>query len=387
MRAMPSSFMYRLFKSAIACLTLVVCAAGAAPAIVTDLAGRSVRLPQRVDRILLGESRLIPALAILERGDPFSRVVGMPSDFEQLDPAGFAQFSQRFERARTLPRTGRNTAESFSLERAIELKPDIAIFGLGGHGPLHTDKETLARLSAAGVTVLFIDIRQEPLRNTVPSMLVMGAALGRDKEATEFATEYNKQLALVTQRLALARPALPTVFLENRVGLSQECCDTMTNGLMGRMVEAAGGVNIAKSLVPGTFGTISLEYLLSHPPQVYIGTAIGNADAAQKMPNRLILGAGVEESVAKASLLRVTQRPGFSALPTLREPTQVHAIWHHFYTSPFNVVAVQVMAKWLHPKLFADLEPRQTLANMYKRFQPVPLSGQYWTSLGATATP
>lgn len=33
---------------------------------VTDLAGRTVKLPDRVERVILGESRYIPALAILE---------------------------------------------------------------------------------------------------------------------------------------------------------------------------------------------------------------------------------------------------------------------------------------------------------------------------------
>ncbi len=47
-----------------------------------------------------------------------------------------------------------------------------------------------------------------------------------------------------------------------------------------------------------------------------------------------------------------------------------YAIWHLFYNSPFNVVAVQVMAKWLHPGLFADVDPRHTLQEIYRRFQP-----------------
>ncbi|MEY4561097.1 MAG: hypothetical protein RLZZ618_374, partial [Pseudomonadota bacterium] len=43
------------------------------------------------------------------------------------------------------------------------------------------------------------------------------------------------------------------------------------------------------------------------------------------------------------------------------------------------VVAVQAMAKWLHPTLFADLDPRQTLQEMHTRFQPIELQGEYWT--------
>lgn len=366
-------------------LASVLTVAQAAPHVVTDLAGRSVRLPAKVERILLGESRLIPALAILERVDPVARVVGMPADFEQLDPPGYAQYAERFPSIRSLPRTGRTTGESFSVEKAIALKPDLALFGLGGHGPSPKDVETLARLHAAGATVLFVDLRQEPLLNTAPSMELMGQALGREKEATEFVREYRKQLALVTDRLSRAKPRAPTIFLENRVGLSEECCDTLTHGLMGRLLDAAGGRNVANGMVPGAFGTVSLEYLLSHPPDLYIGTAIGTLDTVQRMPNRLVLGAGVDAATARDSLRRATQRRGFSALLTLRKGQQVHAIWHHFYASPFNVVAVQVFAKWLHPSLFADLDPQKTLQSFYQRFQPVPLSGQYWVTLQAEA--
>lgn len=350
--------------------------------LVTDLAGRTVRLPARIDRILLGEGRMLPALAILERDDPVRRVVGMPADFEQLDPAGHAQYAARFPALRQVARTGRTTAESFSVEKAISLQPDVAIFGLGGHGPAPKDLETLARLNAAGIAVVFIDLRQEPLHNTMPSMQVLGQVLGRRNEAAQFVAEYRQQLARVTQRLAGARPRAPAVFLENRVGLSEECCDTMSNGLMGRLLEAAGGRNIASGVVPGASGNLSLEYLLSHPPEVYIGTAIGARDSAARNPTRVVLGAGVDASTARDSLLRATRRRGIAHLPTFQQPGRVHAIWHHFYSSPFNVVAVQVFAKWLHPGLFADLDPQATLRMLYQRFQPVPLDGEYWTSLG-----
>ena len=50
-------------------------------------------------------------------------------------------------------------------------------------------------------------------------------------------------------------------------------------------------------------------------------------------------------------------------------------------SSPLNVAAVQAIAKWLHPDLFADLDPEATLRTLYERFQAVPLSGVYWTGL------
>ena len=358
----------------------------AADALVTDMAGRTVRLPTSSARILLSEGRLLPALAILEPEDIGRRIVGMAGDFEQLDPAGYAQYAQRFPHLREVARTGRTTAESFSVEKAIALKPDVAIFGLEGHGPSPNDRETLARLSMAGIVVVFVDFRNDPLRNTRLSMEILGRVLRREKEAAAFVTEYTAQLARVTRKLATLKAPGPTVFLENRVGLSDECCSTMSNGLMGTLLDAAGGRNIAKGLVPGAFGMLSLEQLISRPPDVYIGTAIGSRDTVARMPMRIVLGAGVDTKTAQDSLVRAVQRKGIAMLPAIRQG-QAHALWHHFYSSPFNVVAVQVLAKWLHPALFSDLEPRQTLAMFYQRFQPVPLEGQYWTSLPPGAAP
>ncbi len=49
-------------------------------------------------------------------------------------------------------------------------------------------------------------------------------------------------------------------------------------------------------------------------------------------------------------------------------------------TAPLaRVVAVQVLAQWLHPDHFADLDPAATLREMTTRFQPLPLDGVFWT--------
>ena len=184
---------------------------------------------------------------------------------------------------------------------------------------------------------------------------------------------------MVTEGLAQAAPAQTRVFIESRVGLDAACCETMTRGMMGRFVTAAGGINIAEALVPGEAGVVSLEWLLANPPEVYIGTAIGSASASGEKP-WLALGADVTESIARATLTRSLRRPGIANLPPVRSG-RAHAIWHHFYNSPFNVVAVQAFAKWLHPSLFADLDPTATLRDLHARFQPFAVKGAYWISM------
>ena len=350
---------------------------------VTDLAGRSVKLPAKVERILLGEGRLLPALAVFERDDPARRLVGMMGDYESLDEAGYAQWRSRFPQIDKVPRVGRNSSGSFSDEQAIALRPQVAILGLaGGHGPSKNDRETLARLEAAGVAVVFIDFRHDPLKNTPRSMELLGTVLGKRKEADEFVAFWRSQLERVESRLRAAPASTrhPTVFLENRVGLSDECCATMV-GLVGLLMDAGGASNVARGLIPGEHGTLNPEFLIATQPQLYIGTGIGSMATVQKSPLRIVLGADATPEAARASLARATQRRGIAQLQAVQQPGRAHAIWHHYYNSPFNVVAVQVFAKWQHPELFGDLDPRATLQEMFTRFQPIPLTGVYWTSL------
>lgn len=157
------------------------------------------------------------------------------------------------------------------------------------------------------------------------------------------------------------------------------CCETMARGMMASLLEQAGGRNVASERLPGAAGMLSLEYLLTDPPDVYVATAIGSADSLAEGAGYIALGPGVQADAARASLMALTQRSGLSHLAPIRTG-RAHAIWHSFYNSPLNVAAVQVLALWLHPEIYADLNPEQTLAELYEQFQPVPLEGTFWIS-------
>ena len=102
--------------------------------------------------------------------------------------------------------------------------------------------------------------------------------------------------------------------------------------------------------------------------------------AAQRSPLRIVLGADATPEAARASLARALKRRGIASLQAA-QPGRAHALWHLFYNSPFNVVALQVLAKWMYPDRFASLDPHATLHTMYQRFMPIALHGQYWVSL------
>ena len=359
-------------------LLLPLCTVAQARQIV-DLVGRTVDIPDRVEKVILGEGRFLPSLAILEREDPMALLAGTMGEFQLLDRATYNQYLERFPALGNVPTIGRSTANSFSLEQAIDLNPQVAIFGIaGGHGPNPRDRSLIETLEAAGVAILFIDFRADPLVNTPKSIALLGEVLNRQAEAAEFNAFYEKELARVSDALK-SISVRPSVFLESRVGLHAQCCETMGDAIMGRFITWAGGRNIALDVVPGSVGTVSIEHLLTVQPQHYVATAIGSS-AGEPRPGTVMLGAGAGEGAARSSLASAMDRAGFSELDAVRAG-RVYGLWHHFYNTPFNVAAVQAMAKWFHPDVFADLDPRKTLQELYARFQPVPLDGTYWVGL------
>ncbi|RDK96675.1 iron complex transport system substrate-binding protein [Enterobacillus tribolii] len=353
--------------------------AGAWAETVTDIAGRSVEVPAKVDRILLGEGRLFFAVSLLEGQKPFDRIVGWQGDLRKLDPQTYSRYQAKFPEVDKIPLIGNTTADSISPEKVLTLNPDIAIFGLSGHGP-GRNSELVSQLESAGVPVVFVDFRNHPLKNTLPSMKLLGKVLHREKQAEDYANFYQENVRLVTEIAdKIPEDQKTSVFIELRAASSEDCCGTAGNGNMGDFIDMAGGKNIAKGLLPGTLGTVNLEKVLAADPQVYIASG-GKAPEAKD--GGVKLGALVTEQQARDSLNVVTQRKGISSLSAVKNGN-THAIWHNYYNSPYNVLAVQAFAKWFYPEKFASLDPQQTMNKLYSQFLAIEPSGTYWVDAQA----
>ncbi|MDR9613942.1 ABC transporter substrate-binding protein [Providencia rettgeri] len=345
-------------------------------ATVTDVAGRTVEVPDNVNRILLGEGRLFSAIALLEGDKPIERIVGWQGDLRKLDPQTYAVYKAKFPEIDNIPLIGNTSADSVSSEKVLTLNPDIAIFGLSGHGP-GKNSELVNQLEKAGVPVIFVDFRDNPLKNTLPSMRLLGQALNREQVANKYIDFYEKNQKLVTDITAkVPEDKKPTVFIELRAGAFEDCCGTAGDGNMGNFIDLAGGKNIAKGVLPGALGTMNLEKVIASDPSIYIASGVkapGSKDVGVQ------LGAQGTLIDAKESLKRVTERKGINSLSAIKDK-QDYAIWHNYYNSPYNVIATQVFAKWFYPEQFADLDPQKTLEQLHSEFLAVEPSGVYWVS-------
>ncbi|MBD9629147.1 ABC transporter substrate-binding protein [Pseudomonas sp. PDM19] len=372
-RASRSRLTQSLATLALLCLGWFGLALPAQALTVTDVLGRKVKVNGNAQRVVLGEGRLFFALALLDRDNPFQRVVGWQNDVRLLDPHTFDVYAQRFPQVKQIPLIGQASEQSVSAEQILALKPDLAVFSIAGEGP--TQHSPIADiLAAADVPVLFVDFRVHPIEGVRTSLTALGSALGRQAEADQYLKFYDTHLQRIRDGVAgLDDAHKPSVFLELLAGVWQAPGHTTGKSGLGSVIDTVGGRNIAAGVVPGALGDISVEYALSAKPDIYIAT--GNRNPG------LILGAGVSQQQARESLQKVLQRPEFATLDAIRNG-KAHGLWHDFYNSPFNILAIEAMARWVHPERFADLDPAKTQAQINQDFLRISLDGTYWIDAG-----
>jgi iron complex transport system substrate-binding protein len=171
--------------------------------------------------------------------------------------------------------------------------------------------------------------------------------------------------------LAASNAPRPSVFMHAHAG-GNECCYSSGKGTFDDFITLAGGRNIAAGIIPGSTGQISLEFLISKDPEVYVAT--GGAHLAAS--GGLVLGTGVDTENARRRFAELLARPGLSGLTSVTSG-RAHALWHMFNDTPSHIVALEWLAKWFHPKLFRDLDPADTMKRI-NGFSAVPLEGTYW---------
>ena len=357
----------------------LVCAATPAKELtVTDIAGRQVTVDAPVDRVILGEGRQIYLLGVLEPEDPFAHVVGWREDFSQADPGSYAQYAAKFPQLKGLPTFGGLKDGTFDVEQAAALQPDVVLMNIEARSATeeagYDDK--LAKLD---IPIIYVDFREDPLKNTIPSMRLMGQLLGEEEDAEAFIEFAEAQLARVTDVVNAANPERPDVFVDRAGGYSEDCCMSFGDGNFGEYVELAGGNNIAADIIPATFGSLSPEQIIAADPDHVVVTG-GNWDAYVPGGAWVGVGPGADMKAARAKLDALTERTAMTGIEAV-EDGNFHAIWHQFYNSPYYFVAVQQLAKWFHPDLFSELDPEATMKELHERFLPVDYEPGYWISL------
>lgn len=344
---------------------------------VTDVVGRTVTVKTPVERVLLGEGRQIYVVATLDIDNPFKRVVGWGDDLRTADFDSYVKYQERFPDLTQIPIMGSAQSGSFSIEKAVELQPDVVIFGLDSY-PAARDAGLIETLEKVNIPSVVIDFRQQPLETTVPSILLLGRLWGEEAAAQALVDYYTQQINIIFARVERLQATPQTFFILRAAGLL-DCCGTFGRANLGILGERAGGTNIAAGLFPGWSGTINPETVLTTDPDVIIATG-SNWTYQPNAKSYVPFGYNTTPEEARAALRTLTDQPGWSGLTSVQNG-RFYGVWHQFYISPLHFAVMQQFAKWLYPAEFADIDPEANLRTYHEKFLPITYGGTFWVSL------
>ena len=369
----------RLSSAVLFGASLLFAGAAAAETIeVTDLAGRVVNVTRDPQKIVLSEGRQLYTLAMLDREDPFKRVVGWGNDLIENDPGAWAKYLAKFPKAKDVADMGNPFAADVSMEKIASLGTEVYILDLSNYFKAQ-ETGLLGKLEKAGIATVFVDFRQDPTQNVLPSVQLLGRVLGREKEANAFADYYMRQTRSIYARVgAIPDKQKPMVFVERAAGLLP-CCATFGPFNFGRYIEEAGGRNWGSQFFSAFQAQAAQEKVLADNPDIYFLTG-ANWYGSNPGSTAVALGYDATPEQVQKQLVALMNRPGFQQLKAV-QGKKVMAFYHQFYDMPYYFIAELAMAKEFYPDRFKDVDPEAVFKEFHEKFLPISYSGVFWARL------
>ncbi|WP_372053991.1 ABC transporter substrate-binding protein [Tistrella mobilis] len=370
-----------LLGAAAAAPTLARAAGGGM--VVTDVIGRTVELAGPVARIVLLDARDVISMALLHP-EPSRLVVGW-ADVARLDSDLLRRRYEKRPDGSLIAEIGGQTPDTLSVEHILSLTPDLVV-ATAYMEPELGEGRLVQQLAAAGIPVVFSNAASnaappagaagdpvgDPIGDMGRAMRMWGEVLGARARARAFTGFVADHLARVTGRLAGMVPVRTYLEVQSTY---DDCCWAAGRRIWGDLLALAGGSNLS-AVQASWYAKLPIEQLMTEAPAVYI--ASGGAYGGDIRPG---IGPGQDAQAARAGLARLVARTGFETLPAVRD-RRVHGVWTGLLTvAPLNILFVEIAATWLHPALFADLDPAATLDEIGRRFLAEPLPGPCWVSL------
>ncbi|XSG83598.1 MAG: ABC transporter substrate-binding protein [Methyloligella sp. ZOD6] len=374
-RAARRSAAHPLFGLLLLIVSAAAALAASTPAlaeiVLTDAAGREVRLDKPAERIVTNESLILLSLALIDP-DPIAKIAGWASP-HRIDRGMYEAFEERFPAIDNIPEIGGYFPTGGMVEGVLSVGADLVIIQYWQQAwePIAT------QLAAVGIPTIFLDGPEtdalSPAEETRFSIKLVGNAIGRPKQAEEFSDFVALHYDRVTRALTDVKNR-PTVLVDAHAGT--ECCSTP--GADNRLTEFLHLAK-AKSIgadVPGYDGRLNPEAVLAANPEIYIGTGGSHLSAL----GGLLLGGGVTPEKALSSLQAVLANSVRGKLQAVREG-QVYGISHQLSISALNILMFECFAKWSHPEALEAVDPKETLTAINTRFLAAPLEGTFWIAL------
>ena len=347
----------------------------------TDVMGRTVEIPAHPERLLFGGQRLLYTTALLDKENPLENIAAWPDDLEQNDMATYEKYKEKFPDIANITKTGEVWDGSMSLEQALQARPDVFVVSAGSFDAAK-EAGLIEGLEKAGVPTVTVDYFIDPAKNTVPSVTLMGKLTGHTDEAKKYTDFYQEKLDRVHKRLKDSNQPPTDTFLWRAPGYF-DCCSTFNKSNLATLVNEAGGNNLGDSMIDTKQGQVSPESLAGKNPDVIVATGADWSPDRSPVKGKKYVALGYDEPAdkAKQQLSEVVSSQAAVSQVDAVKNHRTYAMWHHFYDSPYNVIAIEWMAKAMHPELFGDLDPDADMKTLHEQFLPVKYSGTFWTQL------
>jgi len=337
------------------------------PLTVTDLAGQKLTINKEPERIIIQDGRDILSLAVLDKSDPFKRVVAWNNLLKNTDSGTWDMLKGKWPESTKILDMGFSDKGQVDLETVIAKKPDLMIAQLRAKQSLQQGG-VIDRLNQLHIPIVFVDYDINPAKDTAPSIDLLGKVLNQEKNAQAYTAFYRQHYQHIQDEIASIKNR-PNVFIEPLAGRSDSCCFTHGEEGWGKLIEAVGAKNIGSELLPGASGEVSLEKVISMKPDVYIFT--GSIHPGKGQTTMMPFGLSANQADVDKEAKVLTSRTGVAQVPAVMDQ-RVYAVYHQFYNHPYNIVGMEYLAKFIYPQQFKNLDPAKTYHEIIRNYTQLP---------------
>ncbi|MBI9108518.1 MAG: ABC transporter substrate-binding protein [Spirochaetales bacterium] len=314
---------------------------------ITDSKGREVTVNLPVERIAFSHFATGEALKIVDAWDMVVGRDSFTSDrtiFPNLDEipliSGMSVYELNYEKifemdvdlfiAVDIPMPGFN-------EMVSKLEPDIPVVTLNFHEP-STMKENIEKL---------------------------GLLLGREKEAEEYSRWYEKLIGeMIRKTEVLDESDKPSLFYKTGWGGIDDI-QTFTDDFTAipERNMLTGCINTAANLLSagGWVQAVDPEWLAAQNVDILVVCE----------PSQKGYGTGVDdETVIRQNREQIIKHSVFNGFDAVKN-NRVYMIAGEFFGTPRFIIGFSYMAKWFHPELFSDFDPKAIHQDYLTRFMRI----------------
>lgn len=346
---------------------------------VTDIMGNEVEIKRPVKSVYY--PYYYEMLLTIVGPDAFTKVsCTSVYDTKEYSKTIYEVFEENVEGFKDMVDIGSTFTDNFSIEKLLEIKPDVAIFA--AYQLEGITEENLETIKKAGIPIVIIDFSDMSIEGHIESARIIGQIFGVEDRVRELADNYIAQIEDVRDRVKdIKYDERRSILLEqlHSINKYEEYGESYgKNGMMGILAEYAKADNIYADIYDRS-GEINPEYLFEKNPDVILLDSGNYFDESKETVN---IGLTIdEETVQRTGKKLVDSRKGWDNLKAVQN-NEVYIVDNDLMRTLRDYTIVQFIGKILYPELFEDVDPAQNNKEFLEKYLPsIPSDSVYMTRI------